>query len=322
MRSMERFEKIPMLSRVTKNVYKLCVHYPFGMLHVNSYLFQGENGFTVVDTGSNAAQSIGIWEEAIAGGIEIEKVVITHTHPDHLGLAGWLKEKYKIPIWMAKSGYREVERMRKNETGIFMSRLIKEHGGPDIPFDLLASELVNYQFEPDFLFDKDDKLQFGKEEFEVIWTPGHAPDHFCFYQPEKEIMVVGDHVLDDISPIVAVWSESDVNPLKDYFDSLDRVSSRSTSIALPGHGENIFDLPKRAAEIRGGHNHRMEQIMDLFHGEEKTASQLSKEIYGKLSIYKFFAPFMATITRLVHLESIGKVQKCFKNEKYYYTPIN
>ena len=203
-----------------------------------------------------------------------------------------------------------------------MCNFFKQHGGPEISEELLLLESKAYEFEPDVIFEMNDVIKLGNDNYEVIKTPGHAPDHICFYSPERKLMVAGDHVLDKISPIIAVWSADVLNPLQDYFDSLDLISRYEVKLTLPGHGGLIMDLPARAQEIKSGHIRRMEQIYDSIKDEAKPAGQIYQDIYGNLSINKFFSPLMTTISRLVYLESVGKVQSELENGKYYYSLID
>lgn len=318
----EKLQQIPLLEEVADDVYKLSVHFPFGMRQVNSYLFKGDNGYTVVDTGSYAKESIAIWEQVLAAGVKVEKLIFTHTHPDHIGLGGWFQKKYDTPVHMSNLSYKEVQRLRNSNTGKWMCNFFKQHGGPEISEELLLLESKAYEFEPDVIFETNDVIKLGNDNYEVITTPGHAPDHICFYNPEREIMVAGDHVLDEISPIIAVWSADVLNPLQDYFDSLDLISRYEVKLTLPGHGGLIMDLPARAQEIKSGHTRRMEQIFDSIKDEAKPAGQIYQDIYGRLSINKFFSPLMTTISRLVYLESVGKVQSELENGKYYYSLID
>ena len=131
-------------------------------------------------------------------------------------------------------------------------------------------------------------------------------------------MVTGDLVLGAISPIIPLWSEAEVNPLKDYFESLDRVKRYATTLALPGHGELIVNMNNRIGEIIAGHNHRFNQILESVRNEEKTAGKVCQEIYGSLDPNKVFSPLMTTITRFIYLESIGKVSSELINGKVYY----
>lgn len=308
-----------MFTKITEDIYKLVVRFPFGMREVNCYLIKGENGYTIIDTGSDAKEAIDIWKQTLSSGIHVEKVVLTHAHPDHIGLARWFQDSYHVPVFISALGYKEMQKIQQHKND--ESRLtvfFKQHGGPEIPEKMMRMETSAYDFEPDDLFENQMTIQLGSSLYETIWTPGHAPDHFCFYNDEHQIMVVGDHVLSDISPIIGVLSEEGGNPLKDYFSSLELIKSYPVALALPGHGDLIVNLKNRVDEITSSHNHRLQQILDSVKKVGKTAREVCEEIYGPLSLNKIFAPLISTITRLVYLESIGKVGSEVKNGKIFY----
>lgn len=131
--------------------------------------------------------------------------------------------------------------------------------------------------------------------------------------------MTGDHVLAGFYPIVALWSESDENPIKDNFSSLEKLKAYSTKLALPGHGELIYNLNNRIDEMIKSHNYRLQQILNFVGNEEKTAWQVFLDIYGSLSKTEFFAPLMATIARLIYLEKNGEVHSKLRNGKLFYS---
>jgi glyoxylase-like metal-dependent hydrolase (beta-lactamase superfamily II) len=132
-------------------------------------------------------------------------------------------------------------------------------------------------------------------------------------------MLTGDHVLSGLSPIVALWTENDENPIKDNFTSLEKLKAYPAKLALPGHGELIYNLKERIDELINSHNYRLQQILNFVGSEEKTAWQVCQEIYGSLSTTKFFAPLMVTIARLIYLEKSGEVHSELRNGKLYYS---
>lgn len=314
-------KQFPMLIKLSEDIYQLVVRYPFGMFEMNSFLFQGENSFTIVDTGSEAKESIELWEKTLASGITVEKLVLTHAHHDHCGLARWFQEKHHVPVFISSLGYKEIQRRRKSDNSKWIRSLFKEHDGPDMPQKKGKSENAIFEFEPDGIFDDNQSIKLGNDLYETIWTPGHSYDHFCFYSQKQQVMITGDHILAGLSPIVAVWSENDNNPIKDNFSSLEKLSAYSTKLALPGHGELIFNLNDRIENIIIGHKHRLQQILLSVKNEEKTSWQVCQELYGTMRTTKFFAPFLATITRLIYLEKSGEVYRELKNGKLYFRSI-
>jgi glyoxylase-like metal-dependent hydrolase (beta-lactamase superfamily II) len=315
-------DQFPTLNKISEDIYQLVVRYPFGMYEMNSFLIQGEKGFTVIDTGSEAKESISIWEQTLASGITVEKLVLSHAHPDHIGLARWFQEQHHVPVYISSLGYKEILRKRNNANPNWIGHLLKAHDTPEFPENIGVSEAAAFEFEPDGLFENKQPIKIGNDTYETIWTPGHSSDHFCFYNQNQQVMVTGDHVLAGLSPIIAVWSENDGNPIKDNFASLERLKSYPTKLALPGHGELIFNLNDRIDEMISGHKHRLQQLVVSVRNEEKTSWQVCQEIYGPLNTKRFFAPLLATITRFLYLESIGEVSSELKNGKLFYRANN
>lgn len=302
-----------MLVEMQEGIYRQVITFPFGMREVNSYLIKSEHGFTVVDTGGYAKEAIRQWEETLATGIQIEKVLLTHAHVDHIGLARWFQERHGVPVIISRHGG---EWLRDNRERLMhfagdegaKSPFLRMHDGPDVPEKGRLQNFDRYYFEPDECFENGQRIRIGDYEFEAIWTPGHSPDHFCFYDRRSETMLIGDHVLEPISPVIPIWTERDGNPLRDYFRSLQLIGTHPVKLVLPGHGEPIADLPQRIAEIETRHWSRLNQIQELLadHGGQ-TAGQVCEKVYGPNHSQGFaMLEFSTTLARLVYLESIGE----------------
>lgn len=301
------------LTKVTEGIYLLVVQYRGGMGATNCYLVKGENGYTIIDTGVYSQQAIETWQKVLDSGIDVEKVVLTHVHQDHIGLAKWFQNK-GVPIIVSKIGLGEMEKHRHPDFEKRMTRLLKSHGVTDVPKRLDWSNI--YQFEPDTLFELGEKVKIGNEWYETIWTPGHSYDHFCFYNREKKLMFAGDHVLREISPVIGLWEGEEFNALQYYLDSIDRILQYSTDFALTGHGEPINNFKDRVLEIKDGHEKRLEQIYKIVKDEAKTALEVTLEVYGVVKQKYLASPFMASLTRLIYLEERGIVRRYEQNGVY------
>ncbi|MBB6453191.1 glyoxylase-like metal-dependent hydrolase (beta-lactamase superfamily II) [Salirhabdus euzebyi] len=297
-----------MLVKITENIYKLIVHFPTGMKEANCYLIKGDKGYTVIDTGTNSKEAKESWEKVLADGLVVEKVVLTHTHEDHIGLARWFKEDVGVPVYVSDLGYHEMRKFRDTDVREKRKTLVLSHGGPEITKKGKDASFI-YDFEPDGLFTKGDKLKLGEDFYEAIWTPGHAPDHFCFYNKEQRLILIGDHILKHISPVIGLWSGEEGNPLGNYFSSLNELTTYPIELALPGHGEIIENLQERIENLKERHEQRLAEVLEAINNEWKTAEQLCKEMYGTLNIILNFSAFMASLTRLLYLESIGKAKR-------------
>ncbi|GIO21556.1 MBL fold metallo-hydrolase [Oceanobacillus sp. J11TS1] len=311
-----------MLEHITGDIYRLIVRYKGSMGEMNSYFIQGDNGYTVIDTGIDATETKALWERVFKT-YKIEKLVVTHTHGDHIGLARWFQENYQIPVYVSKRGYVEMckgrdAKARKDR----IKSLIKKHGAPSIPLKIKDESYI-YNFEPDGFFDDNDEITLGNRSYQPLWTPGHAPDHYCFYQTETEVMIIGDHVLNHLSPVIGLWMGEEQNPLEEYFKALALLKNYPTRLALPGHGDIIEHLNERITDISNRHEHRMEQLIEIMEKEkeEMTAFQLTTKAYGPMKSFAFVSQFMATLTRLIYLEKQSKIMvKPIKGKSYYGLP--
>ncbi len=295
-----------MLTEVAEGIHKLIIQFPGGMGEVNCYLLKGPNGYTVIDTGTDSEEAKERWKQILASGIIIEKVVLTHTHIDHIGLAKWFQQEVGVPVIVSNLGYEEMQKRRDTLRRNRINNLLVKHGGQALP-DPKKDDSFIYDFEPDGFFENQQYIQLGEELFEAIWTPGHAPDHFCFYNRDKKIMIVGDHILQKINPVIGLWSGEEENPLQDYLMSLQTIKKYPTKIALSGHGGTIDHLQDRVNALTAQHQHRLHQVLQSVKNDSKTAYQICIEIYGTENIILNLSAFMATLTRLLYLESIGKV---------------
>ena len=304
-----------LLEKITDEVAKLVIPYRRGAT-VNCFFLRGEKGYTVIDTGIYSEEAVQLWEDLLNSGITIEQVVITHAHPDHVGMAGWLKQRAGIPVVMSRIGhevmrsiYQESLELTKNgEDPNRPNAFYLKHGGPSIPEKRYVRMMSALYVEPDFLFEDGQQVRLGTGDFQAVWTPGHSADHFCFYNRQDGCLIAGDHVLGDISPVIIIDSEEDENPLLDYAQSLDRIRDFPVKMVLPGHGATFGSLQQRITEIWQSHVERMEQMREWMGERSVTAGELSRLVYqnpdGKGN---YLAQFQTTLARLLYLQSQGKV---------------
>lgn len=309
-----------MYKEVTRDIYLLNVPMPYNMGFANSYLIKGRNGYTIIDTGDNTEDAKDLWKKVLSSGLGIEKIVLTHAHPDHIGLAGWFQREKNIPIWMSRKGYEELLRVRTlfkdkkyvNENSL---KLIQLHGGlnhEDHSVDYYKYE--TYEFEPTRLFEEPEHILLGDDKYETIWTPGHSPDHYCFYNKEKQIMIVGDHILKAINPVLVPEIDGS-NPLKDYLYSLDKLNHYSTNYVLTGHGEILYNLSSRVEQMKKHHKHRMDKIIHLIDDNGSTAYEIAQKLYADRST---MSSLMQTITYLIYMESIHQIKMKTIDKKVYF----
>lgn len=152
-------------------------------------------------------------------------------------------------------------------------------------------------------------LVLGEFDLEIIWTPGHSQGHTCLYEPNRRILLSGDHVLLNITPNVSIHIQSAGNPLADYLNSLQQTAQLPVNLVLPAHEKTFSDLRKRVMEIERHHEARGQAILAAFDGVPKTAYQIAGLVpwstngvsWGELSP---FVKRMAVAETLAHLEML------------------
>lgn len=304
-----------MKEQICEGVYKVKIPIPYDFKSVNCYLIEGERGFTVIDTGDYNNAAIHAWEEAIAEGT-VERVIITHAHADHFGLAPWFQKKYGATIVMSTET-NEQFLLRKSffigeQFESTMFEFLLDYGFENESGGEVFNRIEAYDFLPDELFIAGDLVRIGDNFAQSIATPGHAIDHVCFYVKEKGCLFIGDHLLGEKSTIV-MPHEGMENPLALYIPSFTRLIDLEINYTLPGHGINIHNLQERIQQIVKRYENRWQQILEEMETGEKNAVELTAMLYAKANVEYMNSALLQTITNLNYLASEGKVEK-FKKD--------
>ena len=122
-----------------------------------------------------------------------------------------------------------------------------------------------------------DEIIAGDYRFRCVSTPGHSLGHTCLYEPDKKILVAGDHILIDITPNIQCWSD-DYNPLENYLASLDKVNGMEINLVLPGHRRLITDHKARIAELKEHHQRRLREVLSILGDDPQTAYQVASQM--------------------------------------------
>lgn len=248
---------------------------PFALDHVNVWLMRdvldGRQGWTVIDCGIARDEVKAQWEQIFAhalDGLPVLRVLVTHMHPDHVGLAHWITERWQAPLWMTMTDFT-VARLFSGAgvqgAGTGGERAVhhfSRHGLSDpASLDKIRARGSYY---PDLVpampdtfvrMLEGDTLRIGDHAWRVITGYGHAPEHATLVCEALNILIAGDMVLPRISTNVSVFDyEPEGNPLPLYLDSLDKYGSLPEDmLVLPSHGRPFKGLHTRIAQQRSHH---------------------------------------------------------------------
>jgi len=250
-------------------IRRLTLPLPTGPQHVHCYLVDG----TLFDTGLGIGEAP--WEDA-----GIERIAITHFHPDHVGGAAAAAAATGAPVHQGALDYGQCERVwGSKDWPERMAAWFTAHGVPAPDVDDLIEQghafapFIRYAVDPNLLYEG--SVLAG---WEVLELPGHADGHLGFLR--DGVLIAGDHLLHKISPAVGLYPESRPDPLGDYLASLERTIERAPRVAYPGHGEPIHDVAGRARELLAHHRSRLDDTAGALTDEPRTAYDVSLAVFG------------------------------------------
>lgn len=269
-------------------LYLLPVPIPYPLKTVNLYLLLGDGEVALVDTALGTRAAKGTLELYLAElGLcfaDIGAVLLTHHHPDHYGLAGFL-EGLGARVFLHEEELPRGHRFWR-EPGAFAEaslRLFLDHGMPEEALSGIQEtmaktrERVHPPQSPTPLKDGE-VLEVAGRRLKTVWTPGHADGHVAFFLEEEGVLLAGDALLERVSPNVGLWAYTRENPLKDFLASLDRLAELPAKVAHAGHFGPIQDVRARALELKAHHAERLEGLLALLE-EPKTAWALSLKLF-------------------------------------------
>lgn len=301
--------------------------------YVNAYLLTSSSGHLLIDTGWNTKDTfLSLTNQLDAIGIklsDISRIVITHAHIDHYGMAAriqrscggtlamhWLEKK------MAALCYRNIRQFACQSNRQLRTCGVDEKYIPD-PQELVDRFVRLVEFvSPDVVYHGGETLQFDRFNFKIIWTPGHSPGHICLYEKTYKIFFSGDHVLPGITSHVGLNPMMASNPLDGYIRSLNALLFLDIELILPAHGRPFKGSESRLKQLISHHQNRKAEIRQHFVSLNRPASAfdlataMSWYAKGQPTSWHILSDFdkrLAITEVMAHLESMVTNGELFKN---------
>lgn len=304
-------------------VHLLPLPTPFAVGEVNAYLVE-DDPLTLVDTGPDSGTTLVALERALAEHgrrvVDLERIVLTHQHIDHIGLARILAERSgaEVACLAALAPWLAEYDARMEDEDVFAEQLMIRHGVPrEIVLALRAvtgqTRAWGNRVTVSRPLADGEQLEFAHRTWRVYHRPGHSPSDTVLHDEDSGELLVGDHLIKHISSNAVVSRplsgapDGPPRPLRVYLDSLRATRELAASVALPGHGESIEDHRGLIDKRLAGHERRAAQIARTLRGGERTIFQIAQEIWGTVALTQAFLTFSEVFGHLDLLYERGEV---------------
>lgn len=310
---------------------------PGSLGHVNTWLLDDGDDLAIVDTGLSMAICLDGWKALMAedlAGRRASRIICTHMHPDHIGLAGWLAEKYDAKIWMTRGEMLTARSILSNTSDIVPDEVIQQwslagwteeqieaskssgwgrFGEAVHPLPRGYTRMVDQQV-----------LNMGAHQWRVVIGSGHSPEHACLWNEKEGVLVSGDQVLPRISSNVSVSvMEPDADPLGEWLDSIDKLLATIPAdvITCPAHGEPFKGLHVRLRALRDEHRMRLYNLAEAIAEKPMRAVDSFSYLFNREITGEHLN--LATGEALAHLKRLeveGRVRPELEDGVIWYHP--
>lgn len=309
---------------VAPGILWLRIPLPFQLDHVNIYLIADHGGWAVVDTGIDNAATREVWQALMAGplkGERLTRLIVTHYHPDHIGLAGWMCEHFQMPLLTSQTSYLGCLNISL-QPGAMDAKVYRDfylrNGLDQASTDRVATQGHGYLkmvsgLPPTFKrLVAGDELGIGGREFAVLTGDGHAPEQVMLYCKSDNLFLAADQVLAKISPNVSVWAvEPEGNPLGLYLRSLATLSKQLPKdvLVLPGHQLPFRGLRKRIRQLAEHHEMRCVAIEGACRERPRSVADLLPVVFHRpLDPHQMSFAFSEVFAHVNHMLADGRLR--------------
>ena len=298
---------------------------PMALDHVNIYVLDEGDSWTVVDTGLHTKRSVALWQQVLEGplsGKPVGRVILTHHHPDHVGMAGWLMARFGAELVATRTSWlmarmlildeeeRPTEQALKLWRAAGMDKAVYDERKDSRPFnfaDACHALPVGYT-----RVKEGDILRAGGRDWDVRIGNGHAPEHLTLWSRDDNLVLAGDQILPSISPNIGVYpTEPEADPLSDWLESCARFATlaREDHLVLGGHKLPFTGLPLRMRQLTENHQGALARLREHL-SVPRTAGECFAPLFKrKIDSGTYGLALVEAVAHLNHLHQAGEISR-------------
>lgn len=310
---------------VAEGILWLRLPLPMALDHVNLYALDDGAGWTVVDTGIGTETSKALWQAALDGplsGKPVTRLLVTHHHPDHVGLAGWFQSDHGAELLMTRTAWLmarmltlDVHERPTPETVAYwrsagMDQALLEQRLAERPFnfaDAVAPMPLGYT-----RIHEGSRLRIGGRDWQVRIGNGHAPEHATLWSADGEIVLGGDQLLPSISPNLGVYAtEPEADPVADWLEACERLAAFATpgQLVLPGHKLPFRGLPLRMRQLVGNHHGALRRLEERLKDPATAADCFDTLFMRRIGPGEYGLALVEAMAHCLHLWHAGRATR-------------
>lgn len=311
------------LTEVAPGIFWLRMPLPFQLDHINLWLLRDGGGWTIIDTGFPDDSVRQMWQQILAGlDGPVTRIVVTHFHPDHLGLATWLTEQTGASVWMTTGEFLTAHAVWHEVGGhgaAFMTEQFRQHGLDSELLSKFSRRGSGYRKAVPALPDYYQRLKQGDVftvnglEWQIMIGHGHSPEHMALYCPELDVLISGDMLLPRISTNISVFAATpEADALRWYLASLDEMAQEvpDKTLVLPSHGLPFYGIQSRVAALHAHHEERLHALENSCEQAPQSAAGLLEVLFNRqLDTHQTMFAMGEAIAHLNYLEQAGRLSR-------------
>lgn len=306
--------------KVLDGVYLLRMPMPFRLDHINLYLLEDSQGWTLVDCGLNTQETMVLWEALFTSFLHerpLTRIIVNHLHPDHIGLAEWLQRKTGASVLITQAEWKlanELFYLPQTDPSI-VKRHYRSMGFQGGALDALVKHASGYRRmvkglpQAVEIVSGGQVLTIGARSWEIRVGKGHSPECACLWNQEDRVLIAGDHVLPRISPNINMLCVGPGDPLDDYLRSLEDFHDLPCELLLPAHGLPITRFRTRVSELQDHHREQLARLEALCTRPSTVAECLPYLFDAELPDHQLYFAAGETAAHLAYLAGKGRMTR-------------